>query len=154
MPPPRFRCRSLPPRGVEQPGKHRRCPLVKRRFLELGAVALVLGVLVLLYHGPGRTVVRGHVGDVAATMLVYALLGLAWNARLSLRASATMGIAIAIELGQTMWKIESATGSLLLGTTWDAWDIVAYAIGTAIAIGWERVSVAAASHPDPASSAW
>jgi hypothetical protein len=125
---------------------------VKRRFVELGVVALVLGVLVLLYHGPGRGIVRGHVGDVAATMLVYALLGLAWRGRLAVRASATMAIAVAIELGQTWWQFESSAGSLLLGTTFDAWDIVAYAIGTLIAIGWERLSEAAVSRRDPASS--
>jgi hypothetical protein len=49
---------------------------MKRRFAWLAVMALGLGVAVLLYRGPGRGVVRGHVGDVAATMLVYALLGL------------------------------------------------------------------------------
>lgn len=113
---------------------------MKRRFLELGLVALLLGVLVLLYHGPGRGLVRGHVGDVAATMLVYALLGLGWRAKLGVRAGVTMAIAVVIELGQTWWKIESAAGSLLLGTTFDPWDLVAYAIGTLIAIVWEQRS--------------
>jgi hypothetical protein len=126
---------------------------VRRRFVELGLVAVVLGVLVLLYHGPGRAFVRGHVGDVAATMLVYALIGMASRARISIRASITMAIAVAIELGQTWWKIDSSAGALLLGTTFDAWDVVAYAAGTAIAVLWEHASDAAvASRRDPASS--
>ncbi|MBA2545192.1 MAG: DUF2809 domain-containing protein [Deltaproteobacteria bacterium] len=126
---------------------------MKRRFVELGLVAVVLGVLVLLYHGPGRGIVRGHVGDVAATMLVYALIGLASQARIAVRASVTMAIAVAIELGQTWWKIDSSAGSLLLGTTFDPWDLVAYAIGIAIAVVWERATdAAAASRRDPASS--
>ncbi len=126
---------------------------MKRRFVELGLVAVVLGVLVLLYHGPGRGIVRGHVGDVAATMLVYALIGLASQARIAVRASVTMAFAVAIELGQTWWKIDSSAGSLLLGTTFDPWDLVAYAIGIAIAVVWERATdAAAASRRDPASS--
>jgi len=116
---------------------------VKRRFVELAAVALVLGVLVLLYRGPGRELVRGHVGDVAATMLVYALVGLVSRARIRTRAAITMAIALAIELGQTWWKIDSTAGSLLLGSTFDAWDIVAYAIGVAVAIGFEKVTMKA-----------
>lgn len=126
---------------------------MKRRFVELGLVAVVLGVLVLLYHGPGRAFVRGHVGDVAATMLVYALIGVASRSRITIRASITMAIAVAIELGQTWWRIDSSAGALLLGTTFDGWDIVAYAAGVALAVLWERASDAAvASHRDPASS--
>lgn len=136
----------------EQTRRRWRCPEVKRRFAELALVALTLGVLVLLYRGPGRELVRGHLGDVAATMLVYALLGLAWRARIAVRATTTMAIALAIEVGQTWWKIDSAAGSLLLGTTFDAWDVVAYAIGVAIAIGYEHITAAAASRPRPASS--
>lgn len=112
---------------------------MKRRFVELGLIALAIGVLVLLYHGPGRAIVRGHVGDVAATMLVYAVLGVLWRARLAVRATATMAIAVAIEFGQTWWQLDSAAGSLLLGTTFDVWDLVAYAIGTGLAVVWERV---------------
>lgn len=113
---------------------------MKRRFVELAAVALVIGVLVLLYRGPGRELVRGHVGDVAATMLVYALVGLVAPWKLRTRAAITMAIALAIELGQTWWKVDSTAGSLLLGSTFDAWDIVAYAIGVAIAIGFEKLT--------------
>lgn len=112
---------------------------MKRRFIELALIALAIGVLVLVYRGPGREIVRGHVGDVAATMLVYALVGLATTARIAIRASITMAIALAIELGQTWWKVDNAAGTLLLGSTFDAWDIVAYAIGTIIAVAYERL---------------
>jgi hypothetical protein len=110
---------------------------MRRRFVYLAVAAFAIGVAVLLYPGPGRPFVRGHVGDVAATMLVYALLSLAWRGRIAYRATATMAIATAIELGQTWWQVESSAGALLLGTTFDAWDIVAYAVGTAIAVAWD-----------------
>lgn len=113
-------------------------------------MALVIGLLVLLYRGPGREIVRGHVGDVAATMLVYAVIGfVATRWRIVTRAWLTMAIALAIELGQTLWHVDSAAGSLLLGSTFDAWDIVAYVIGTFVAIGFERLALA---QRDPASS--
>jgi hypothetical protein len=105
----------------------------------LAIAALAIGVAVLLYQGPGRAVVRGHVGDVAATMLVFAVLSLVWRARIATRATATLAIATAIELGQTFWKVESSAGALLLGTTFDPWDLVAYAIGVVIAVTWETV---------------
>lgn len=115
----------------------RRYTGVKRRFLWLGFAALAVGVAVLVYRGPGRSLIRGHVGDVAATMLVYAVVGFLSSARIAWRAAATMAIATAIELGQLVWRLESQAGELLLGTTFDGWDLVAYVAGICVAIGWE-----------------
>ena len=109
-----------------------------RRFVWLGAVALALGAAVVLYRGPGREFVRGHVGDVAATMLVYALLGLAWRARPWVRAVVTLGIASAIELGQTVWHATSWIGEMTAGSTFDALDFAAYVVGVVVAFAWER----------------
>jgi len=107
---------------------------VSRRFFAvLALVALAIGAAVLIYRGPGQPFVRGHVGDAAATMLVYALLGFAWRARIGVRAATTFAIAAAIEVGQTLWQVDGAAGELLLGATFDVWDLVAYAVGTAIA---------------------
>jgi hypothetical protein len=114
---------------------------VKRRFLWLGLAALSLGVAVLVYRGPGRGVIRGNVGDVAATMLVYAMLGMVWTARIRTRAVATLAIAMAIELGQVVWHARSLAGELLIGSTFDPWDLVAYTIGVGVAVGWELVAV-------------
>jgi hypothetical protein len=108
-----------------------------RRFAGLAAVALALGGATLLYHGPGRVLVRGHVGDVAATMLVYALLSLVWRSPSWLRAATTLAVATAIELGQTVWHARSFAGELLVGTTFDARDFVAYVAGVAVALVWE-----------------
>lgn len=113
----------------------------------LGIAALGLGVAVVLYRGPGRAVIRGHVGDVAATMLVYAGLGMLWRARVGVRALATLAIAVAIELAQIFWQADSAAGSFLLGSTFDAWDLVAYGVGVAVAVRWE---LGRAGEPPPA----
>lgn len=98
----------------------------------LAAVACAIGAAVLVYRGPGRAFVRGHVGDVAATMLVFALLGLTrWSLRT--RAIVTMAVALAIELRQIVW-----TGGLLLGNVFDPWDVAAYAVGVAVAVAYHR----------------
>ena len=122
----------------ESAGRPRRSIGMARRFVWLGAVALALGVAVVVYRGPGRELVRGHVGDVAATMLVYALLGLVWRARPWVRAGVTLAIASAIELGQTVWHATSWVGEMTAGSTFDAWDFAAYVVGVVIALAWER----------------
>ncbi len=115
---------------------------MKRRFLWLGVAAIAIGLAVLAYRGPGRAVVRGHVGDVAAAMLVYALLGALWRARIVVRATTALAIATAIEIGQAFWHARSLVGELTIGDTCDAWDILAYAIGVSVAVLWERIAVA------------
>jgi hypothetical protein len=112
---------------------------VRKQFLAMALTAVAIGVLVLVYRGPARELVRGHVGDVAATLLVYALVGLVMaRVRVAIRAALTLGIACTIELCQTMYQATTFTGELFLGTTFDGWDLVAYAIGVAIAVAWER----------------
>jgi hypothetical protein len=109
-------------------------------FAILAIAALAIGVFVVVYHGPGRSVLRGNVGDVAATMLVYALVGVAWwRGRRATRAIATFAIAIAVELFQIVWHARSLAGELVLGSTFDPWDIVAYAVGVAVGVAWESV---------------
>jgi len=118
---------------------------MKRRFVELAIVALVIAAAVLAYHGPGRWLLRGHVGDGAATMFVYAVLGLAWRTRARNRAVATLVLATAIELGQGVWHVRSLAGDLLVGNTFDGWDFVAYVVGIAVAVAWERRPLAEAA---------
>ena len=101
----------------------------------LALVACAIGAAVLVYHGPGRAFVRGYVGDVAVTMLVFALLGVTrWSLRT--RAVVTMAIALAIELRQIAWA-----GGLVLGNVFDPWDVVAYAVGVVVAVAYHCAHV-------------
>ncbi len=108
-----------------------------RRGLRLAIIAAIgvgLGVIALAYRGPGRPIVRGHVGDIGATMLVFALVSAAWRGPRWARAASTAAIALAIELRQTFAAApEDVVGTMVLGSTFDAWDLVAYGVGIAAA---------------------
>ncbi len=105
----------------------------------LGALAIAIGGVVLVYRGPGQPFVRGHVGDVAATMLVFAMVSLAVaKASLGVRALVTMAIATSIEVAQVWWHARSTAGHLVFGSTFDPIDLGAYVVGVGVAITWER----------------
>jgi hypothetical protein len=110
---------------------------VYRRFLLLLAIAFAIGIGVLLYRGPGQPIVRGHVGDVAAAMAVYAVIGLAAArfrpTRIAIRAGLAFAIAALVEIGQSLWTEHSTAGHLVFGNTFDPWDLLAYAIGAVLA---------------------
>jgi hypothetical protein len=133
---------------------------VKRTFVGIGAAAIAIGIFVLVYRGPGRAFVRGHVGDVAATMLVYAIVsmvaGIAHGSRrdaarygtgqrgvmptMGMRALVTIAIASSIEVAQLWWHARSTVGHLVVGSTFDPIDLAAYVVGVVIAVCWERAA--------------
>jgi len=105
----------------------------------LAVMAVALGLACLFYPGPGRGFIRGHVGDVAATMLVYAAFGFTrWPRRD--RIAATLAVALAMEIGQLAWAPHgrSGAGALVIGSVFDPWDLVAYVAGVVVAVLWER----------------
>lgn len=108
-----------------------------RRFLLLLAVAFAIGIGVLVYRGPGQPIVRGHVGDVAAAMAVYAVISLVAvrfrPTRIGARAGIAFGFAALVEVGQSLWTVHSTAGHLVFGNTFDPWDLLAYAIGAGLA---------------------
>jgi hypothetical protein len=104
----------------------------------MATLAVAIGCFVLIYRGPGRGIVRGNVGDGAATLLLYALLSLVWKAQIRTRALVTFGVAVAIECGQMLWHSTSFVGELTIGSTFDPWDVVAYAIGVVVAVVWDQ----------------
>jgi hypothetical protein len=108
----------------------------RRRACLVAAAALALGLVVLVYRGPGWHFTRGHVGDVAAAMFVLAVLIFAVP-RLRMRVLAPTNFAVCtlVELGQTLWSgLEgTAVGEFVLGAVFDPIDLLAYAFGTVIA---------------------
>jgi hypothetical protein len=100
------------------------------RLALIAGLGVALGVIALAYRGPGRHIVRGHVGDIGATMLVYALISAPGRGPAWARALVTAAIALAIELRQVVAAApDDLVGTMVLGSTFDTWDLGAYAVG-------------------------
>lgn len=117
----------------------------RRRLLLIAATALATGFFVLLYRGPGWPPLRHTGGDVAAGALVFAFVGLARPALATLpRAAVAALIAGTVEALQALKLVGPDAPRwlhLTLGSTFDPNDLVAYALGIALA--------ALASQPSP-----
>lgn len=101
----------------------------------VAAVALALGLLCLLWgqqHWPGAWLVRGYLGDVAIIVFLVAALGVVWPRQAKARLVGVVGLAVAAEVFQT-WHHVRGTAGVALGTTFDPYDLVAYAVGAVIA---------------------
>jgi hypothetical protein len=89
--------------------------------------------------------IRPFVGDVLVVILIYCFIRAFWKIRPVVAALSVFGFACAIEglqylnlvdrLGLRQYKVLA----IILGTTFDWMDILAYAIGTAISLGSERL---------------
>lgn len=122
----------------------------RRRRLALAiAACLAVGAFVLLYRGPGRAIVRGHLGDVAIVALLY--FSLAWwtPRRRALRAASVGALAACTELAQLVLPPmrRSLAIDLTVGRTFDPVDLAAYALGLAVAVGLERAWIHPAALP-------
>lgn len=105
------------------------------------AVTGALGAATLVYRGPGHGFLRGTVADALVVIFLYALLGRAWRAPAAVRAALVGGLALAVELRQLVvagGAPRGLAGELTVGATFDPWDLVAYAVGLAVAVTVER----------------
>lgn len=114
----------------------------------LAAAALALGALALLWGRmawPGHALIRGHLGDVGATMLVYALASLLTSRRL-LRATLSATVALTLELAQRHHDgTPSTLSELTIGASFDPWDLLAYALGITLSLAWDSIASPAPS---------
>ena len=109
--------------------------LLAAAALAVGFVSWLWGALAL----PGRAIIRGHVGDVAAVALVHAGVALVARARPAVCALVAGAVALVIELAQQQGGSRGgAAGDLLLGRHFDPWDLVAYAAGIMVALALDR----------------
>jgi uncharacterized protein DUF2809 len=106
---------------------------------------------VAVYRGPGWRPLRSHGGDAFATLFLFFLLGLVPQAGSpARRAIITAAVALGIELLQAGGVVNQASGmatQLLLGSTFDPWDCLAYAVGIAAGFGLEAFARAQRSAP-------
>ncbi|WNG47599.1 DUF2809 domain-containing protein [Archangium minus] len=109
-----------------------------RRFhLAAGCAFLLAGLFVLFYRGPGWRFTRGTLGDLFVVGFLYHLLSLFWRGPAAARAGAIGVLAVGIELAQwarIFTTRASAPLVIVTGSTFDAWDLLVYAIGLTLSV--------------------
>ena len=109
------------------------------------AIALGLFVLLVLLATVGARAgwLRGFVGDVLAVAWLYFVFKTVLAARPISLALAAFGVGCALELGQYLarlghWQIAHPVLRIVIGSTPDWLDVLAYAIGAAAAVAIDR----------------
>lgn len=109
------------------------------------AIALLLFVLLALLaiFGAGAGWLRGFFGDVLAVVWLYFVFKTVMAARPMPLALAAFGVGCALELGQYLarlgqWQIANPVLRIVIGSTPDWLDVLAYAIGAAAVVAIER----------------
>lgn len=108
------------------------------------AVALFVLLVLLATVGARWGWVRSFFGDVLAVVWVYFVFKTAIGARVWPLALAALGVGCAVELGQYLasaWhlRIPNRALRIVLGSTADWWDVVAYVIGFAAVLALEAL---------------
>lgn len=121
-------------------------PVLAWRF-DARAFAIALGLFVLLallaIFGARAGWLRGFFGDVLAVVWLYFVFKTVMAARPVPLALAAFGVGCALELGQYLarlghWQIANPVLRVVIGSTPDWLDVLAYGIGAAavVAIEW------------------
>jgi hypothetical protein len=108
----------------------------KRYPIVVALIALSIGIACLVwgrYAWPGAWFVRGYVGDVVVIVFIVAVLRATMSRWLDAATcvAATVALALSLEILQTVLHAKGAVGTAL-GTTFDWYDLVAYAAGAAL----------------------
>jgi len=108
------------------------------------AVALFLVLVLLVTVGARWGWLRSFFGDVLAVAWVYLVFKAFIAARVLPLALAALGVGLAVELGQFLasaWHLHIPNRALriVLGSTADGWDVLAYAIGFAAVLAMEAL---------------
>ena len=118
---------------------------IHQSFLLPAVGSLLAGLAILVYAalaGPGWQFFRFYMGDVVAVAFLYFVLSLFWLSPMYLRAAMIGAIAVSIELAQ-LFGLTPKNGNFIteiaLGSHFELWDFVAYAVGLtlAMAIEWK-----------------
>ncbi len=103
-----------------------------KRYATIFILLLVTEVAIAVFHF--HKFVRGFIGDILVIPLLYTLLRLVWKLSSKRTLQWVLVIAFSVELLQLMsitkhFHIENKVVLLLLGQTFDGWDLVAYWFG-------------------------
>ena len=114
-------------------------------YLGLACITIVLGLFVHRGVIPFGAIAKDVLGDALwAAMMVWWISAVRPDARLVMRGSVAFGICVAVELSQLLHTpaldaIRGTTfGRLVLGSGFDARDLLAYALGVVVAVLLDR----------------
>jgi hypothetical protein len=121
------------------------------------AVALFVVLVLLATVGAHWGWLRSFFGDVLAVVWVYFVFRMFIAARVLPLTLAALGVGLAVELGQYLastWHLHIANRALriVLGSTADWWDVLAYAIGFAAVLAAEALRAGLRAARPPASA--
>lgn len=109
-----------------------------KTFALISILTFIIGI-VLFFVSTGF--VRNYLGDVLVVIFLYSLLSSFLDVRPVYKAVVIFVIALAIELLQLFLSVsENAAQQLILGSSFDPWDIIAYIIGLALIVGVNKKS--------------
>ena len=118
---------------------------LRQRYVLLAGVTIVVGLAVHVGRLPLSLRLRDATGDALWAMMMFWWIGAALPlVRPMVRALLGIGVCVAVELSQLYhvpWLDASRAttpGHLVLGSGFDARDLVAYAVGVAVAFGIDR----------------
>jgi hypothetical protein len=123
---------------------------MNKQFIIPSAICGLTGLLILIYKGPAWVWLRYYGGDVVSVAFLYFCISLFWQPPALWRAGLVAIIAGVIELAQ-LWQITPTGGSpvlqVVLGSTADPWDLLAYLLGLILAVGIDQRWLSAAMRP-------
>lgn len=111
---------------------------MSRRRLLILAILFIVGLLILVYAGPGVNVVRGSMGDVVVVTFLSIMLG-GFFRKWWMGALVAFAFAVGIECAQVFIATQNTARDVILGAVFDWWDFVAYVIGAILAMVIERM---------------
>lgn len=123
-------------------------PPIKLRFSAPAAAAMLALLLTeVLIATIGRHIawLRGFTGDVLAVVFVYFALKSALHVRPPLLACAALLVGLLVEVSQYLfklngWHIQNKVLRIIVGSTPDWWDVLAYCIGFGLILLGERLA--------------
>lgn len=106
------------------------------------AVLLFIALAVLATAGAGWGWARSFLGDTLAVIWVYYLFKIFLRGHVLTLAGLAFGMGVFVEMGQYAaaylgWRLPNPVLRLVLGSTADWWDILAYALGWVAVVGIE-----------------
>lgn len=108
---------------------------MKTKYLAIALFSFVAGLAIFFW---ATDLVRGYGGDIVVMIFLYSLLSLFVQAKPRTKAMSIFAVALIIECSQLLpFDAANPLAELLVGQTFDPYDLLAYALGLGIAMSLE-----------------